>query len=264
MSKFQPISRNLHARQRWQRYRNFYFAAQDTVVTLVVQEFPRAQLALPIAFVQVDNAFIAVAVQGLKPGKNLFVSPDGRWLADYIPAAYRGYPFRLANTETGQEVLCIDEDSGLITDDPDGEAFFNEDGSPAKVVADILNFLTRVQANRQVTERICAVLQKHQLIQPWSIKVQGEQGEQNIQGLYRIDEAALNALPAEAFIELRQTGALPVAYCQLLSMQHLPKLGRLAQAHAQVEAADILKTAPSGELDLEFLNQDETIRFGDS
>lgn len=264
MSKFQPISRNQHAKQRWQRYHNFYFAAQDTVVTLVVQEFPRAQLALPIAFVQVDNAFTAVAMQGLKPGKNLFVSPDGRWLADYIPAAYRGYPFRLANTDTGQEVLCIDEDSGLITDGPDGEAFFDDDGSPTKAVADILNFLTRVQANRQVTTRICAVLQKHQLIQPWPIKVQGEQGEQNIQGLYRIDEAALNALSSEAFIELRQTGALPIAYCQLLSMQHLPKLGRLAQAHAQVEAADILKTAPSGELDLEFLNQDETIHFGNS
>jgi hypothetical protein len=61
---------------------------------------------------------VPVAVQGLAPGQNLFVAPDGRWLAAYTPAAYRGYPFQLAHAENGQQVLCFDEESGLITDGP--------------------------------------------------------------------------------------------------------------------------------------------------
>ena len=67
-------------------------------------------------------------------------------------------------------------------------------------------------------------------------------------------------LPAEAFEAVRQSGALPVAYCQLLSMQHLQKLGQLAQAYAAQTTA--LPQTASGELDLEFLNDSGTISFG--
>jgi hypothetical protein len=259
MPNYSVISKAQYASKRWQRHTGYHFAAHDAVIPLVVQELPKAMMALPIAFVMTDEAFLPVAVQGLAPGKNLFVAPDSRWLGGYIPAAYRGYPFAVANTDDGQQVLCIDEASSLITDS-EGEPFFNDDGTPAKALADVLNFLTQVHANREVTARICAVLQKHNLIQAWPIKVQAEAGEQNVEGLFRIDEAALNALSAEAFDEVRQAGCLPVAYCQLLSMQHLPMLGKLAQAHAQ--AAQPLPQTPTGELNLEFLNDSGTISFG--
>jgi hypothetical protein len=156
----------------------------------------------------------------------------------------------------------VDEDSGLVTDGPDGEAFLNEDGTPSSAVADVLNFLTQVEANRKVTARICTALQQYELIQPWPIKVQTDEREQSIDGLFRIDEAALNVLPADAFTKLRDTGALIVAYCQLLSMQHLARLGQLAKAHAQADASQELKTTASGELDLEFLNEGGSINFG--
>lgn len=257
----QPVSKERHASKRWQRYTHYHFAAADAIAPLVVQELPQAMMALPIGFVAVESRFVMVAVLGIAAGRNLFVAADGRWLAGYLPAAYRAYPFLLANIADDKQVLCINEGSGAVTDEPEGEAFFNDDGTLAQAVADVLNFLNQVQASREATNRICAMLQKHHLIQPWPIKLQSEQ---TIQGLYRIDEAALNALPADAFLELREAGALPLVYCQLLSMQHLSKLGQLAQAHAQAEAAEILKTSPSGELDLEYLTQDETIRFGHS
>ena len=54
--------------------------------------------------------------------------------------------------------------------------------------------------------------------------------------------------------------ALPMVYCQLLSMQHLPLLGQLAQAHRK--AAQPLSAAPDGELDLRFLSNNGTLSFG--
>jgi len=89
--------------------------------------------------------------------------------------------------------------------------------------------------------------------------MQGDAGEQNVAGLFRIDEAALNQLPAEAFMELRDAGALLCAYCQLLSMQHLQTLGQLAQVHAKANAP--LPTKNKKELDLSFLEGSETFKF---
>lgn len=263
MPHFQAVSRTTHADKRWKRYDNYHFAARDAVVPLVVQELARALMHLPIGFIKQQDVFVPVAVLGLQPGQNLFVTADGRWIGGYTPAAYRGYPFRLAASADGQSVLVIDEDSGLISD-TEGEAFFDQDGHPAKAVKEVLDFLGQVQSNRALTLRVCAVLAEHHLIQPWPIAVQSEDGERRLEGLYRIDEAALNALPTEAFATLRQAGALPVAYCQLLSMQHLQTLGKLADAHASAKAQSqaALPTTETGELDLEFLNNNGTISFG--
>ncbi|MDP1607472.1 MAG: SapC family protein [Rhodocyclaceae bacterium] len=260
MPNYQPVTVAQHAEKRWQRYTNYAHAAGDAIAPLVVQELQKAILSLPIAFVPQGERYLLVAVLGLADGKNLFIAPDGRWLAGYTPAALRGYPFALANTEDGQQVLCVDADSPLVG--TDGEAFFNADGTPSQPVSDVLNFLSQVANNRAATERLCDLLQQHQIIQPWPIKVQSETGEYAVAGLYRIDEAALNQLPAEAFIELRDNGALVLAYCQLLSMQHLPMLGNLAQLHTQAVQQATPSTTPQGDLDLEFLNNSGTISFG--
>jgi hypothetical protein len=261
MPNIQAITRERHASQRFTPYTSYAFAATDAVCALVNQELPKAMLVLPIAFLAVEGAFVPVAVLGLNPGKNLFVAQNGKWVASYIPAAYRSYPFVLANTPEGKQVLCFNEDSGLLSD-TQGEPFFAEDSQPSKTVSEILTFLNQIAANRQSTQGICALLQKHHLIQPWPIKIQGAQAEQSVQGLYRIDETAMNQLPTEAFIELRDAGALVVAYCQLLSMQHLQTLGQLADAHAKVEArAKATLPVKNGELDLSFLEGSETMKF---
>ncbi|MDV7395813.1 SapC family protein, partial [Arthrospira platensis SPKY1] len=116
MPRYEPVAASTHATQRWQRYSSHAFAATDAVAPLVVQELPKACMHLAIAFIPQGEHFTPVAVLGLQPGQNLFVTPDGRWLGGYTPAAYRGHPFALANTPNGQQVLCVDADSGLLHD----------------------------------------------------------------------------------------------------------------------------------------------------
>lgn len=235
MPKFIAISKEIHASKRWKRIGNYSFAAKDTVVPLVLQELPYALMHLPIGFIQQQEKFVPVAILGLHPAQNLFVAPDGRWIGGYIPAAYRGYPFRLAETTDGQRILVIDEDSGFITDN-DGEFFFDDDGTPSQALKGILDFLNQAHANQEPTQHICKVLAEHLLIKPWPINLQDREGARKVEGLYCIDEAAMNALPSEGFEALRQAKALSIAYCQLLSMQHIQKLGQLAQALTQSQA----------------------------
>src|SRR5690606_9019181 len=203
------------------------------------------------------TGFQLVALQGLQPGQNLWVAPDGRWLGAYVPAAYRSYPFVLANAEDGRRVLCVREDSGLVND-TEGEAFFDDAGEAAKPVKDVLSFLDQVSNNAQLTAQLCTLLAEHALIQSWTLSLRAGESEQKVEGLYRVDEAALNALPIDALDALRKAGALPMVYCQLLSMQHVQRLGQLAQQHA---AATQPLAADGGDLDLEFLHDDGNIRF---
>lgn len=270
MTPLQPITPQQHGAQRWKRYSRYTFAAQDAVAPIVAHEAGRAAMAMPLAFVPAPvkegeagaPTYVLMAVLGLGKGQNLFVAPDGRWLGSYIPSAYRGYPFALANTPEGQQVLCLRRDSGLVND-TDGERFFDEDGQPSQAIKDVLGFLTQVGQNRQVTRRIVALLAGKGLIQPWTIKTRTDAGERAIEGLYRIDEARLNELGGEDLKALQEAGALPLAYAQLLSMQHLQTLGQLAQAQAGAKAQSPLPTtANKGELDLDFLNQNSTISFG--
>lgn len=260
-----PVSLSEFGQKRFKRYDKFTFAANDSIVPLAVREFPRAALEMPIAFVKAEEGFVPVAVQGLSPGKNLFVSIDGRWIGRYVPAAYRSYPFVLANSQNGEQVLCIEDNCGLLSD-VEGEPFFDGD-QPSKTVKDVLSFLNQVSISRQATQRICSVLQSHQLIKPWQITLNSESGSgeaspgRHLEGLFRIDEAALNQLDAPALHEVRQAGGLALVYCHLLSTQHLPMLGQLARAHHQVEQHAAIPKTETGEIDLTFLADDTTISF---
>lgn len=265
----QAVSLEHFRHRRWKRSSTLDFISSESIAPLAALEMPKVMVGLPIGFVQLDSGFMPVAVLGFQSGQNLLVSADGRWLGGYLPAAFRSYPFLLAKTPEGQQVLCVDEDSGLLTEEDSGEAFFNEDGSPSQAVTEIFNFLQQVELAKNASLATCAVLSKHGVIQPWPIKLREGDEEKPVAGLYRIDESALNALPDEAFLELRKAGALTAAYCQLLSMQHLPSLGKLADAHATAAAAVAARenamqaNLPAGQdLNLEFLNNGGTISFG--
>lgn len=257
VSAIKPLSREFHAGKRWLRYAGYSFAAADTICPLVVQEVTRAMLSLPIAFIPQNDAFVLVALQGLEQHKNLLVTADGRWRSGYVPAHYRSYPFQLATSADNQQILCIDEDSGLLADGEQGEPFFDDAGNPTPAVSEIMTFLTQIASNRQPTTQICTQLQQYQLLQPWPITVQAAAGPHNVEGLYRIDEPALNKLPADDLMALRNSGALLTAYCQLLSMQHLPALTKVLVHEQQLATTPMPKA-----LDLDFLNDSGNINFG--
>jgi len=264
MPNFQVVTVERYGQKRWKRYTSYNFAAADSVAPLVALELPKAALSLPIAFIMQNESYVPAAILGLQTGNNVFVTSDWNWVGPYVPAAFRSYPFVFANNDDGQQVLCFDEDSALLTDSSAGEAFFDDSGKPDPAVMNVVSFLNLVGQNRVVTRAACQVLQRHDLIRPWPITVKSDNGEQQITGFSQIDEAALNQLSTEALLEVRDSGGLLIAYCQMLSMQHLPLLGQLtdAQAKASAQAMSLHDLAPNGNLDLEFFNKGGTFNFG--
>ena len=233
MPTIKPITKKDYAHKYWKKSTDYQFTAGEALAPIVGQEMPRVAMVLPLAFTldQEKKAF-PVAVQGLKPGENLLVDENGKWRVGYVPAIYRNSPFSLGITEAGQQLLCINEDSGAVCD-TGGEPFFAESGEPTEVLKQIFNDLHQLQQFRKATGAICEILQEYELIQPWLIKLQTKDGEKPLQGLYRIDEEKLNQLDDESFARIRKAGGLPLIYCQLLSMQHLPNLAKLAAKMSQ-------------------------------
>lgn len=261
MTKMIPIAPDRFGALRWRRPNSMAFAAKTPAAVLVAAELPQAMLAFPLVFLPVGESFVPAALLGLQPNENLMVGPDGRWQARYIPAALRVHPFAFVQSSDGQRVLCVDEDSGLVTNGPDGEAFFEADGKqPSKALGEVLALLQQMDGGRALLEKACAELKAQNLIQPWNIRWRAPDGDRAVPGLYKIDEAALQQVSDADFLKLRHAGALPLAYSQLLSMHNVEGLVRLAMARAQAASAPA-PSASSGQDDLAFLSKEGVLRF---
>ncbi len=237
MSGIQPITAARHTQRRWHPAPEFRFSASTSLVPLSTAEVGHATLSFPLAFIQHEEQWALAAVLGLFPAQNLYVDASGKWLGRYVPAAVRFYPFLLGSQGNGDATLCIDEASGLVTEGGEGMPFFDEAGALNPTVTQITNFLVETARGEAVMVQAAEMLAKAGVIEPWPITLQGDEGAQQVAGLHRVNEAALNGLDDATSNELRRSGVLGIAYAQLLSMGNLAQLGQLAQVRAQAEAA---------------------------
>ena len=234
MQNLQPVKVDKFCDKSWNRPKDFSFAIADPIVVLGGSEVPKIIMGTAVAFVPENEDFLPVAVQGIKQGQNLLVDQRGQWRESYVPAIYRSYPFRLARGEEDNYFLCVDEGSGLVKDDKGGaELFYDDARKLAEHTKNALDLLVEIERDRKLAIKICKALTYMDVIEPWPLVLETQGEKQQISGLFRISEEKLNDLPPEKFAELREGGALLLAYCQLLSMQHIHKLGRLALLDAR-------------------------------
>lgn len=257
-----PITKEAFGNKRFKRNFTYHFARHDAIATLTLQELPAAMLQVPIAFAKVNDQLMPVVIQGLGESKNLFVAPDGRWIGRYLPMCYRFQPFLLASLEDGRQVLCCEDSSDLLSES-DGEPFFEPADSLSPVLSAILKILGQHARNRQVTLKVSELLEQHGLITQWPIKLKDQASDKEValEGLYRVDESAFGQLEPSTLALVRDGGALPLMYCQLLSMQHLPMLGRLSNAHVEAERSTLAPELADDQSDLTFSADDTTISF---
>lgn len=228
------VSRDQHAGKFWKRVPDYSFSAGANVAAIAAEELAPASSAFPLAFVMQDERLALVALLGLLPGQNRFIDAAGRWQAPYVPATLRSYPFRLTHTDDGDVALCIDEASArIVTRGHKAVPFFTESGDPHPETARMLQLLVAVEKGIARLRPPVEALQREGLLEPWPIEFTDADGTKQVAGMLRVNETALNSLPADRFAALRDTGALPVAYAQLLSMHNIATLKRLTRASAE-------------------------------
>lgn len=233
----------------WRRPPHQGFAAREAFIFLGLSELPQASMRFPLCLIRYGETLRIVALVGLEPGSNLFIGPDGLWLDSYAPVMMRTYPFALMPTESGDRVLCVDEDCGLIQPGMGAQPFYNADGGLDTAVADIMRMLVRFEQEKVAADQLTGLLEKLGLVIPWDLSIPAPGGGiRKVEGLLTLDEEKLHALSDEDFIALRRAGGLSLAYCQMLSTQNIMNLVQRDQAR-RAAATPAPVVAPPMELD---------------
>jgi len=234
MPRWIAVSRSQHAQKNYQPRERYHFAANQPVANVLLAELSKLVPHYALGFVEHGESYQPIALLSLDGHTNLYVHTDGRWLSTYVPAAMRGFPFTLANNKEGKQVLAIDQEH---LSKEWGTPLFGEDGSLNEPVEQTLNFLQQCEQNRQVTAAATQKLAEAGVIESWPLELNTGEGQEPlpVNGLYRINEQALNGLEAQAYAELRG-GPMALAYAQLFSMSQLNQLterAKVRERHAE-------------------------------
>jgi hypothetical protein len=224
--RFVPVSREKHHGKRLRPLTSFAFAAGSSAAEVTVDEIAQAAAAFPLFFTRQPEGLQLTALLGLVPGKSLFVDAAGAWSGSHIPASLRGYPFQLAMAPgSSGPTLLIDEDASLLSDSEGEPLFGTEEGEPNGPLAQVLGALTRLSLDLVRTRALVAQLHESGVLKPVSAS-----SDEAATNLLTFDPAALAALPDEKLLALGRSGALAVAYGQLISQGQLAHLQARARA----------------------------------
>lgn len=220
-----------HAKLKIMPVNGYSFAKENHLVSLVLHELPKISANYPAVFVKRQNSekFMPMALLGLEPNKNLFVDEKGQWLSGaYVPAAFRRYPFALAQTDPNSMALCIDIHSESLSQ-VDGVELFDPQGQPTESLDKIKNFLFETYQSELAAEIFCDRLVALDLLVPASFKVQGPEGVKQYDGCFVVDEQRLAALSSDDFLSLRDQGYIAAIYAHFISLIQIEKLGALRE-----------------------------------
>lgn len=248
---------------RWAPPANFSFLQEVALLPVQAAEAGRMASALPLAFYKdtsQPSGWTLMAVCGQESGLNAMVDDNGHWRAKAVPESIRYLPFALKDLGGGKGLAGIDPRYAGKVLQPAANAvpLYGEDGKLHPHARKRIEFLTEGQAKNRRTQNILSMLGEAGLIERWPealLKVGGIA----IQGLHTIDEKQLRQLDDDTFLALRKGGALAVAYSCLLSLYQVRSLAdKVASAESRSDSA--VQTV--GDLDLEFLNDSDMIKFG--
>ena len=212
--------------------RDWRFAAGEIVVPLVFSEMADAAREYPLIFLPGKTLYYALT--GFEQGVNAYVDAEGRWMAAYIPARLRAYPFALTAVpeQPARYALVLDAEAPQLQTEEGERLFAGDDLSePVKQRLRLLELMQKAEAT---THRLVAAIRDAGLLVQRSVRVRNpDAATPALGGFEVVDERKLNGLAAEEFEKLRATGALPLIYAHLLSLANL-RQGALARKYPEL------------------------------
>lgn len=216
---------------RFAPVQNYAYAASLMVSPVMLDEVALVARDIPLLFAKTDA--MPIALLGLKPGHNAYVAEKGqykgKWLARYVPAHVRRYPFMLAEQPTaaadgpGKRAFVIMADlAAPHFSDPKGTRLFDDQGQPTATLTNIQKVLMELQRAHLHTQRCVQQLLDAELLVERGLQAQSANGKKiALEGMKRIDTQRLNQLPAEQLAALQRSGAMGLIHAHLLSLSNL-------------------------------------------
>jgi len=202
----------------------YRFAASTRAIMIAAVEFFDAGRQFPIIFsASADGAIFPVALLGLEENENLFVDSEGTWIAQYIPAYLRRYPFITTDGAEGQTTVCFDQSFDGFN--LEGGLPLFEDGEPTEKTREIQAFLQDYLVQIRQTREFGAMLLKEGLLKQIDAQANMESGKSYaLNGMLVVDEQKLTQLADADLVKLFRNGSLALVYAHLLSLRNFNTL----------------------------------------
>lgn len=218
-----PINKKRHASWAITPSEGFGFTRGVNSVPITALEFPSASKEFAIVFAKSEEGVMPIVVLGVRNGENLFIDQTGKWLANYVPAFVRRYPFVFSTADDGNTLtLCLDEDYEGCSAEGHGERLFNDEGENTPYLDKVVEFLRDYQNNFRRTQAFGHKLEKLDLLEPMGAQFKTPDGQNgSLNGFFIVSREKLKKLSTEQLIDLVNTDELEVIYLHLNSLQNL-------------------------------------------
>ena len=221
-----PLTLEMHAHLGWRRAKGFGFARQMALVPLATDEIGRVSQVMPVAFRKHAGCWEAVGVMGPIEGTNVYVTREGKWRGNFVPAQLRVYPFCL---DAGK--LALGEGYKPEHLAVKGVAPFFEGAGWSPLVAQTQQFLKAVHAGIAAAAPTLDDLESIGALMPWDVPgIDNPQPETALQGLYTLDVDALETLAEDVILTLFRAGAVRWLYAHSDSLHHAQRFMAMAEA----------------------------------
>lgn len=231
MSNVVLLTKENHKNLQLRKDKNAFLAHGISVCATFPIEFRDIQTHYPIFFQKnpENDEFTPMALLGLEPSENLFVSEAG-WDCGYIPLALDVQPFIIGRVNDDNESdgrVFIDLDSPLIADetDTDGVRIFDEMGVETEFLQNTVKNMEMLHFGFETCKGYVDWLVKYDLLEPFVLDIALEDKSLNrLTGFQTISEDRFKELEDDLLLEMRSKGYLMPTYMVLASLSSVTGL----------------------------------------
>jgi len=232
---YELVRHNVHRGLSWAARSSYFFAEEIVSVNLALSETLQVASEFPIVFSLVGGEVVPTIRFSGGNCSNGHVGSDGAWLAHYLPAGLKAYPFSIGLVDEAsnaggiaKEGVCwrvngVDSAFALLVasealcdnDAKDSRAFYAQDRL-SESVRKVAAFAKALSEDMAKAKLIAKALWDFGFLVPLDLDI-GDEDDQP----YRVDERRVKELPRMHAESLRNAGGLPLIYGHLVSMEHL-------------------------------------------
>ena len=228
----------VHRELRFTPNQPYHFAAQQLFAPITISE--AGMIAREYAIVFSDQiGSLPMALLGRARGNNLYVRASGHWVARYVPAHIRRYPFVMAEgpmnpnePEKAEKFIMFDTEAPHLAQ-ATGVRLLDDEGKPTDALKSIVQVLGAMEKDSIYTLQAMSQLEDMNLLVARQVNIPSKHGQPvGLTGLRVIDMERFHTLAPEQLAALRQTGALGLIYAHEISLNNL-RDGALVEAEDQ-------------------------------
>lgn len=223
------LDREKHKDLKISPLENLFFAKDVSSIALTHSEIKLVGKDFPVVLTNSENpSFMALLSLGQA---NLALNEEGKWLASYVPATIRKYPFAVvqSNTEKDKNIIVIDEESSLFSKSK-GKQLFKKSGDISDTLKESIDFVSLYDKEMKITQAVAKEIKESGILEEKEIRVNNEsESKVLVNGFCAVNEERLNKLDKEILDKWEERGILALIKAHLESLKNIQNLFVLAK-----------------------------------